>query len=325
MGKLIEGRWLTDDQLREWEEKQYSEANGRFVRGVAKFRNWVTATGDAGPSGEAGFKAEAGRYHLFAALNCPWAHRTLIYRKVKGLENVVGLSLVAPLRTEQGWVFDNTEERFTDNLLGLEAMHQLYVKSNPDFTGRVTVPVLWDKKTQTIVSNESSEIIRMFNSAFNEITGDTQDFYPEALAKEIDDTNDWIFNTVNNGVYKSGFARTQEAYDEAVTALFASLEEIEARLGKQAFLLGDAITEADWRLLPTLVRFDVGYFTAFKCNLKALRDYPNISAYLKTLVQQPGVKDTIDLDVYRRGYNSKSPLRNPHGIVPVAPYVSFLD
>ena len=264
MGKLIEGRWLTDDQLREWEEKQYTEANGRFVRGVAKFRNWVTTTGEAGPSGEAGFKAEAGRYHLFAALNCPWAHRTLIYRKVKRLENVVGLSLVAPLRTDQGWVFDNTEVRFTDNLFGLNAIHQLYVKSNPDFTGRVTVPVLWDKKTETIVSNESSEIIRMFNSAFNGITGDAQDFYPDALAKEIDATNDWIFNTVNNGVYKSGFARTQEAYDEAVTALFVSLEEIEARLGKQAFLLGDAITEADWRLLPTLVRFDVGYFTAFK-------------------------------------------------------------
>ncbi|MDD1781123.1 glutathione S-transferase family protein [Enterovibrio sp. ZSDZ35] len=325
MGKLIEGRWLTDDELREWETQQYAEANGRFVRGVAKFRNWVTPNGEAGPSGEAGFKAEADRYHLFAALNCPWAHRTLIYRKVKGLENVIGLSLVAPLRTEQGWVFDRESPRFTDSLLGLDAMHQLYVKSNPDFTGRVTVPVLWDKKTQTIVSNESSEIIRMFNSAFNEITGDTQDFCAEALVDQIDETNDWIFNTVNNGVYKAGFARTQEAYDEAVTVLFDSLETIEERLGKQPFLLGDAITEADWRLLPTLVRFDVGYFTAFKCNLKALRDYPNISAYLKVLVQQPGVRDTIDVDVYRRGYNSKSPMRNPHGIVPVAPYVSFMD
>ncbi|MBE1275715.1 glutathione S-transferase family protein [Enterovibrio baiacu] len=324
MGKLVEGRWLTDDALRELEAKEYENAQGRFVRGTAKFRSWVTTTGEAGPSGDAGFKAEAGRYHLFAALNCPWAHRTLIYRQVKKLQDVVSVSLVAPLRTDQGWVFDASNPRFTDELLGLEAMHQLYVKSNPDFTGRVTVPVLWDKKTQTIVSNESSEIIRMFNSAFNDVTGDEQDFYPAALAQDIDALNDWIFNTVNNGVYKAGFARTQDAYSEAVTVLFESLEKIEARLGEQTFLLGDAITEADWRLLPTLVRFDVGYFTAFKCNLKALRDYPNISAYLKTLVKQPGVRDTIDLDVYRRGYNSKSPLRNPHGIVPVAPTVDFL-
>ncbi|WP_028021554.1 glutathione S-transferase family protein [Enterovibrio calviensis] len=324
MGRLVEGRWLTDDALREWEAKEYENAQGRFVRGTAKFRSWVTATGEAGPSGDAGFKAEAGRYHLFAALNCPWAHRTLIYRQVKKLQDAVGVSLVAPLRTDQGWVFDASNLRFTDELFGLEAMHQLYVKSNSDFTGRVTVPVLWDKKTQTIVSNESSEIIRMFNSAFNEVTGDEQDFYPAALAQDIDALNDWIFNTINNGVYKAGFARTQDAYNEAVTVLFESLEKIETRLGEQKFLLGDVITEADWRLLPTLVRFDVGYFTAFKCNLKALRDYPNISAYLKALVKQPGVRDTIDLDVYRRGYNSKSPLRNPHGIVPVAPMVDFL-
>lgn len=248
MGKLVEGRWLTDDALRELEAKEYENAQGRFVRGTAKFRSWVTTTGEAGPSGDAGFKAEAGRYHLFAALNCPWAHRTLIYRQVKKLQDVVGVSLVAPLRTDQGWVFDASNPRFTDELLGLEAMHQLYVKSNPDFTGRVTVPVLWDKKTQTIVSNESSEIIRMFNSAFNDVTGDAQDFYPAALAQDIDALNEWIFNTVNNGVYKAGFARTQDAYSEAVTVLFESLEKIEARLGEQTFLLGDAITEADWRL-----------------------------------------------------------------------------
>ncbi|WP_394208763.1 glutathione S-transferase family protein [Enterovibrio calviensis] len=324
MGKLVEGRWLTDDALLELETKEYEKANGRFQRGTAKFRSWVTETGEAGISGDAGFKAEAGRYHLFAALNCPWAHRTLIYRNVKQLQNVVGLSLVVPLRTDQGWVFDKSTPRFTDELFGLDAMHQLYVKSNPDFTGRVTVPVLWDKKTQTIVSNESSEIIRMFNSAFNEVTGDKQNFYPSKLAHRIDAMNDWVFNTVNNGVYKAGFARTQEAYTEAVTTLFASLEEIETRLGNHKYLLGNQITEADWRLLPTLVRFDVGYFTAFKCNLKALRDCPNISAYLKDLVRQPGVRGTIDLDVYRRGYNSKSPLRNPHGIVPVAPDVDFL-
>jgi putative glutathione S-transferase len=323
MGKLIEGSWVTEDQLLEYEKQQYKGANGRFLRGTAGFRNWVTRDGSASPSGTDGFKAEAGRYHLFAALNCPWAHRTLIYRNIKELQEVVGLSLVAPLRTDQGWVFDKTSERFADGLYGLEVIHQLYVRSVPDYTGRVTVPVLWDKQRKTIVSNESSEIIRMFNSVFDEITDNRKDFYPPDKADQIDTLNDLLFNTVNNGVYKAGFARSQVAYNDAVTTLFDVLERVEQRLESQRYLLGDQITEVDWRLLPTLVRFDVGYFSAFKCNLKMIRDYPNLSAYLRDLCSQPGIAETIDLDIYRRGYHSQSPLRNPHGIVPVGPELTI--
>lgn len=329
MGKLIEGKWLNDAQLEIFEKQQYKEANGRFQRGTAQFRNWITLDGSAGISGEGGFKAEAGRYHLFAALNCPWAHRTLIYRSVKRLENVISLSLVKPLRTDNGWVFDdeNTsgDSRFNDTLLGLSALHELYVKAVPDYSGRVTVPVLWDKQQNKIVSTESSEIIRMFNSAFNDITGDQQDFYPAALAQEIDELNDYIYQNINNGVYQTGFARTQEAYDESVVKVFSALDKLEQRLSNSIYLLGNKVTEADWRLLPTLVRFDVGYFTAFKCNLRALRDYPNLSRYLQDVVNLPNVGKTIELDIYRKGYNSVSPLRNPHGIVSVglAPAFSY--
>lgn len=317
MGKLVDGKWLDDQQLLAFEQQQYKEANGRFQRGTSVFRNWITPDGSAGISGEAGFKAEPNRYHLFAALNCPWAHRTLIYRQVKNLAPIIGLSLVAPLRTDQGWVFKTDDARFSDDLYQLNAIHELYSTADPHFTGRVTVPVLWDKQQKKIVSNESAEIIRMFNSAFNHITADEQDFYPAALAAEIDALNDVIFNNINNGVYKTGFARTQEAYEESVVKVFSTLDELEARLSTRRYLLGDKITEADWRLLPTLVRFDVGYFSAFKCNLRALRDYPHLSAYLKDLYDQPGIASTVDLDVYRAGYHSVSPLRNPHGIVPI--------
>ncbi|OUR61895.1 glutathione-dependent reductase [Colwellia sp. 39_35_sub15_T18] len=321
MGKLIEGKWLNDAQLAAFEQQQYQAANGHFQRGTAQFRNWITADGSVGISGEGGFKAEAGRYHLFAALNCPWAHRTLIYRSVKKLENVISLSLVKPLRTDNGWVFDDKnksdDSRFTETLLGLSALHQLYVKSAPDYSGRVTVPVLWDKQQNKIVSTESAEIIRMFNSAFNEITGDQQDFYPEALTEEIDALNDYIYQNINNGVYQTGFARTQAAYSDSVVKVFAALDTLEQRLANSKYLLGNNVTEADWRLLPTLVRFDVGYFTAFKCNLRALRDYPNLSQYLQDIINLPNVAKTIELDVYRKGYNSVSPLRNPHGIVPI--------
>ena len=324
MGQLIAGRWLTDEELRDYETKQYQQSKGRFQRGTAGFRHWITVDGEAGPSGDAGFKAEAGRYHLFAAINCPWAHRTLIYRNIKKLQDIVGLSLAAPLRNEQGWVFDKNSTRFRDRLYDLDAIHQLYVKSDPNYTGRVTVPVLWDTRLNRIVSNESAEIIRMFNSAFDSITGDDQDFYPADKRDEIDQLNDLIFNNINNGVYKAGFARTQDAYNEAVIALFDALDELELRLEKQRYLLGSQITEADWRLLPTLARFDVGYFSAFKCNLKALRDYPNLSAYLADLYRQRGVAETIDFDIYRHGYHSKSPLRNPHGIVPIGPDLIFV-
>lgn len=322
MGQLIKGEWFPDEQLQAAEAAAYKKADGKFQRGTAGFRNWITADGEAGASGKGGFKAEADRYHLFAALNCPWAHRTLIYRNIKKLENIIGLSLVAPLRTEQGWVFhkpddSSSELRFSDPLYNLSAMYQLYQRAVPDHTGRVTVPVLWDKQKQTIVSNESSEIIRMFNTAFNDITGDEQDYYPAELTHSIDELNAFIYHNINNGVYKAGFARTQEAYSEAVIALFKALDDIEHRLSKNRYLLGDRITEVDWRLFPTLVRFDVGYFSAFKCNLRAIRDYPFLSVYLKDLHSQPGVASTVDLDVYRKGYHSKSPLRNPHGIVPV--------
>ena len=329
MGKLINGQWLDDAQLVAFEKQQYQESDGRFQRGTAVFRNWITADGSAGPSGVAGFKAEAGRYHLYAALNCPWAHRTLIYRNVKQLEDVVSLSLVKPLRTDQGWVFDTDADigssRFTDDVYAFAALHQLYSMAAPDFSGRVTVPVLWDKQQQTIVSTESSQIIRMFNSAFNEITGDQKDFYPPQLAHAIDELNDYIYANLNNGVYQTGFSRSQEAYDESVVKVFATLDKLEQRLSSRRFLLGDELTEADWRLLPTLARFDVGYFSAFKCNLKALRDYTHLSRYLKELCRQPGIAATIDLDVYRRGYHSVSPLRNPHGIVPVGFDSVFLD
>jgi putative glutathione S-transferase len=323
MGKLVDGKWLKDQELLAFEHQQYKQTNGRFQRGTPIFRNWISADGSAGISGDAGFKAEPNRYHLFAAINCPWAHRTLIYRQVKNLAPIIGLSLVAPLRTDHGWVFKAGDERFTDQLYQLNAMHQLYSKAEPQFTGRVTVPVLWDKQRQKIVSNESSEIIRMFNSAFNDVNGDFQDFYPDALATQIDELNDLIFNNINNGVYKTGFARSQEAYDESVTNVFLTLESLEARLSSRRYLLGENITEADWRLLPTLVRFDVGYFSAFKCNLKAIRDYPHLSAYLQDLYSQPGVASTVDFDIYRTGYHSVSPLRNPHGIIPIGFETTF--
>ena len=317
MGKLVHGKWLNDKQLLDYELQQYQQANGHFQRGTSQFRNWVTVDGQAGISGIAGFKADPGRYHLFAALNCPWAHRTLIYRKVKKLDSIIGLSLVAPLRTDDGWIFKSENKRFSDTLYQLNAMHELYCKADAHYTGRVTVPVLWDKKMQTIVSNESSQIIRMFNSAFNEVTGDKQDFYPASLASEIDVLNELIYNNLNNGVYQTGFARTQQAYDESVIKVFNTLDKLEKQLSTTRYLLGDAICEADWRLLPTLVRFDVGYFSAFKCNLRAIRDYPHLSRYLKDLYEQPGVASTVDLAVYRAGYHSVSPLRNPNGIVPL--------
>jgi len=324
MGKLISGKWLTDDALQALETQQYAENNGRFQRGKAAFRHWITPDGSPGPSGSGGFKAEAGRYHLFAALNCPWAHRTLIYRKIKGLEEVISLSLVAPLRSEQGWVFDPEMPRFSDGLYGLNAIHELYTRADPTYTGRATVPVLWDKQQNTLVSTESAEIIRMFNSAFDELTGNRLDFYPPGLRSEIDALNALIYEHVNNGTYKAGFARTQAAYNEAVTALFQTLEQLEARLSQQPYLLGETLTEADWRLLPTLARFDVGYYSAFKCNLKALRDYPHLQRYFQTLYAYPGIAETIDFDIYRAGYHSQSPLRNPFGIVPKGPDLDLI-
>ena len=316
MGKLLDGKWVEDDV-------GTTDADGKFRRSKALLRNWVTADGAPGPSGEGGFKAEAGRYHLYIAINCPWAHRAAIFRKLKRLEGAISLSICAPRRTGQGWVFDPADDRFRDELLGADALHQIYTMAQPDYSGRVTVPVLWDKRRRTIVSNESAEIIRMFNGAFGAITDDDVDYYPPALAAEIDALNETIYANVNNGVYRAGFARTQEAYDEAATALFATLVHLEERLSANRYLLGDRPTEADWRLFPTLARFDVAYYGAFKCNLRRLIDYPNLWPYARELYQWPGIADTVDLEIYKRGYFSRSALRNPHGIVPKGPAIDF--
>ena len=316
MGKLLDGNWVDDDV-------GTADADGKFRRSKALLRSWVTADGAPGPTGEGGFKAEAGRYHLYIAINCPWAHRAAIFRRLKGLEEAISLSVCAPRRTDQGWVFDPSDDRYRDTLLGVEAMHQVYTAGQPDYSGRVTMPVLWDKRRQTIVSNESAEIIRMLNSAFIGVAGNDADFCPSDLLTEIDALNATIYATVNNGVYRTGFARTQEAYEEAATALFATLDDLDDRLSRTRYLLGDRPTEADWRLFPTLARFDVAYFGAFKCNLRRLIDYPNLWPYARELYQWPGVADTVDFGIYKRGYYSPSPARNPHGIVPKGPAIDF--
>jgi putative glutathione S-transferase len=315
MGLMIEGVWHI-------EEPDDIRADGRYRRGATTFRHWVTADGSAGPSGEGGFAAEAGRYHLYVAINCPWAHRTWIMRRLKGLEDVVGLSLVVPTRTDEGWVFE-PEGRFADRLLGTAALHEIYTLARPDYTGRVTVPVLFDRERRTIVNNESAEIIRMLNGAFQALAKDRTDFHPAELGAEIDAIDDRIYRTLNNGVYRAGFARTQEAYEEAFDEVFATLDWLEERLGGHRYLLGDRLTEADIRLFPTLIRFDVAYHGAFKCNLKRLIDYPNLWAYTRELYQWPGIAETVDLEVYKRGYYSRSALRNPLGTVPKGPLIDL--
>ncbi len=322
MGKLVNGSWLTDEAIAE--QQQYAKSGGRFVRTTTDFRNWITVDGVPGPTGRGGFPAQPGRYHLYGALNCPWAHRTLIYRTVKGLAETIGLSLANPRRSDQGWIFDaDPASRFHDPINQAHALHQIYTAAAPDYSGRVTVPVLWDRQRATVVSNESAEIIRMFNSAFNEITGNRTDYAPPHMLAEIDALNERIFQTVNNGVYKTGFARTQAAYDEAVFPLFETLDYLDRRLADHRYLCGDQITEADWRLLPTLLRFDAAYYSAFKCNLRRLVDYPNLWPYTRDLYQQPGIAKTVDFDIYRIGYHSKSARRNPFGIIPIAFAVDF--
>ncbi len=319
MGQLIDGKWST-----QWYDTK--KTDGKFVRSQSGFRNWVTADGAPGPSGEGGFAAEAGRYHLYVSLACPWAHRTLIFRQLKELDKLIDVSVVSPkMPDETGWNFDKANGSTGDALFGKDTMWQVYTQAEPDFTGRVTVPVLWDKKTGTIVSNESSEIIRMFNSAFNELNGNTDDYYPEALREEIDTINARVYDDINNGVYKAGFATTQEAYDEAVSKLFDALDWVENLLGERAYLTGDSITEADWRLFTTLVRFDAVYVGHFKCNRKRIADYPNLSHYLKALYEVPGVKETVDLDHIRTHYYWSHTTINPHRIIPVGPELPFLD
>jgi putative glutathione S-transferase len=316
MGMLVEGVWKDV-----WYDTK--ETKGHFKRAASQFRNWVTADGSAGPTGTGGFKAEAGRYHLYVALACPWAHRTLIFRKLKKLEDLISVSIVDPLMLEKGWEFKDRDGGTVDHLFGAKALWEIYVKADPHYSGRVTVPVLWDKQTGTIVNNESSEIIRMFNSAFDGLTGSTEDYYPAALRAEIDPLNDVVYDTVNNGVYKSGFATTQEAYEENVGKLFETLDILDERLGKSRYLMGDRVTEADWRLFTTLVRFDAVYVGHFKCNIRRIEDYSNLPGYLRDLYQTPGVKETVNLHHIKDHYYRSHKTINPTGIVPVGPELDF--
>jgi putative glutathione S-transferase len=312
MGLMIDGEWHASDP------RGSGDTDGRFERPESALRSWVTRDGAPGPTGRGGYRAEADRYQLYIAEGCPWAHRTWIVRKLKGLEDVIGLSKVAGMGPES-WVFDGSDPRYRDPLHDCKALHELYRLGADRYTGSVTVPVLWDKQTDTLVNNESSEIIRMLGSAFDELTANTTDLVPEALREEIDAVNDRVYHGLNNAVYRAGFAATQEAYDEAFDEVFATLDWLEKRLAKQRYLIGPTLTEADWRLFPTLVRFDVGYVSAFRCNLRRLVDYPNLWAYTRELYQQPGVAETVVLDVYKRGYHSIPLVRHPRGIVPRGP------
>ena len=316
MGLLVDGQW--HDQ---WYDTD--STGGKFKRSESQFRNWVTQDGSAGPTGDAGFKAEAGRYHLYVSLACPWAHRTLIFRKLKGLESMISVSVVNPLMAEHGWTFAADDGVVADPLFQADYMHQIYTSADHQYTGRVTIPVLWDKQQNTMVSNESSEIIRMFNSAFDGIGATPGDYYPAALRAEIDSLNEQIYNRVNNGVYKAGFATTQHAYEEAVAPLFATLDELEQRLSTHRYLLGDTITEADWRLFTTLVRFDAVYHGHFKCNIKQIADYPHLSGYLRELYQWPGVAGTVNMKHIKAHYYRSHATINPTGVVPVGPELNL--
>lgn len=316
MGLLVDGQW--HDQ---WYDTD--STGGKFERSESQFRNWVTADGSAGPSGEAGFKAEAGRYHLYVSLACPWAHRTLILRTLKGLESMISVSVVNPYMREHGWTFIEDTGVVADPLFQATYMHQIYTTADPKYSGRVTIPVLWDKQQNVMVSNESSEIIRMFNSAFDEIGAKPGDYYPEALRAEIDSINAHVYDNINNGVYKAGFATSQKAYELAVFPLFEALDELEHRLANNRYLLGDQITEADWRLFTTLIRFDAVYHGHFKCNLKQIEDYPNLAGYMRELYQWPGVAQTVNMAHIKEHYYRSHDTINPTGVVPAGPVLDF--
>src|SRR3954447_2103657 len=316
MGLLIDGKWHD-----RWYDT--GETGGRFVRRDSQFRNWVTPDGSPGPSGGSGFPAEPDRYHLYVSLACPWAHRALIFRRLKGLEDIIGVSVVHWLMHEHGWTFAAGPGVTGDRLHGSAFLHELYTRAQPGYSGRVTVPVLWDKRQDKIVSNESSEIIRILNSAFGEVGATPVDYYPEALRPEIDRINARVYATVNNGVYRAGFATTQDAYDEAVTELFASLDWLEGLLARRRYLAGVRITEADWRLFTTLVRFDPVYHGHFKCNLRRLVDYPNLWAHTRELYQCPGVAETADFTHIKRHHYASHGTINPTGMVPLGPLLDF--
>ncbi len=319
MGLLVDGEWHDT-----WYDTKSN--GGAFKRSAAQFRNWITADGAPGPSGRGGFEAESGRYHLYVSHACPWAHRTLIFRELKGLRDHISVSVVHPDMLDKGWTFETDAHGATgDKLFGHDFAHQIYTRADPTYSGRVTVPILWDKVEKTIVSNESSEIIRMFNSAFNRITGNTDDYWPEAMRDEIEEVNARIYSDVNNGVYKSGFATSQEAYDAAVGPLFDTLDWLEDRLSHSRYLMGDRITEADWRLFTTLIRFDPVYHLHFKCNKRRLVDYPNLWAYTRELYQWPGVAETVNMNHIVRHYHYSHESINPHRIVPVNPVLDYSE
>jgi len=318
MGLLVDGVWQDT-----WYDTKSS--GGKFERKQAQFRNWITADGQAGPSGSGGFTPDSGRYHLYVSFACPWAHRTLIFRRLKGLEDHIGISAVHPDMLSDGWTFETDDHGATgDTLYGLPFARDIYTKADPKFSGRVTVPILWDKERQTIVSNESSEIIRMLNSAFDGLTGNTDDYWPADLRSAIEPINERIYDTLNNGVYKSGFATTQAAYDEAVVPLFETLDWLDMHLKSNRFLMGEVLTEADWRLFTTLVRFDSVYHLHFKCNKKRVIDYPHLWAYTRALFQVPGVAQTVNLHHIVRHYHYSHESINPHRIIPINPDLDFM-
>lgn len=310
MGLLVDGVWHDS-----WYDTKKN--GGKFERQASMFRHWIKNSADAR------FKPESGRYHLYVSLACPWAHRALIFRKLKGLEQHIDVSIVSPDMLEQGWQFTPYPGATADKLFAADFMHQVYTKANKNLTSRVTVPVLWDTKEQTIVNNESAEIIRMFNREFNGLTGNDLDFYPSALQGQIDELNEFVYDKVNNGVYRAGFATTQAAYEEAVTALFAALDILDARLQHQRYLMGNCLSEADWRLFTTLVRFDPVYVGHFKCNLRRIADYPALSAYLRDLYQYPGIADTVNFDHIKRHYYFSHTMINPTQVVPVGPVMDL--
>lgn len=316
MGLLVDGTWHDA-----WYDT--SKTGGRFERSKSQFRDFVTRDGAPAEGRTRGFKAEPGRYHLYVSYACPWAHRTLIFRKLKKLKNVISFSVVHHFMGENGWTFLKEDGATGDDLYGLDYLHQIYTRADPQYSGRVTVPVLWDKQTETIVSNESAEIIRMLNEAFDEWGDASLDFYPEPLRAEIDEVNALVYDNVNNGVYRAGFATTQEAYEEAFSQLFATLDKLEDRLSSQRYLVGNRLTEADWRLFTTLVRFDAVYVGHFKCNLRRIEDYPSLSNYLRELFQVPGIAETVNMLHIKAHYYGSHKTINPSGIVPVGPKVDY--
>ncbi|WP_404343012.1 glutathione S-transferase family protein [Pseudoalteromonas mariniglutinosa] len=317
MGLLVNGQWQD-----KWYDTDSNQ--GEFKREAAQLRNWLSKDGSAGPTGEGGFKAEKGRYHLYVSLACPWAHRTLIFRQLKGLEDYIDVSVVSPDMLEHGWSFDKQNHSSGDRLFDKQFMHQIYTLNKADYSGRVTVPVLWDKLQNKIVSNESADIIRMFNSAFNHLTGNELDFYPVALRNDIDAINERVYNNINNGVYRAGFATTQDAYESAFNDLFSALDHVESILAKQRYLVGASLTEADWRLFTTLIRFDSVYVGHFKCNQRTIESYPALSAYLRELYQVKGVSETVDFYHIKRHYYFSHTMINPTQVVPKGPSIDYM-